>query len=372
MLTVSPAFSRVRTDLPVTAFVGPGVLLPLDDTVLDVFAAAPGASITVLPDGSVDHRYRVLGPDSQTLSRGAFAKHLIEGAETFLLEAISTEPGGMAVNAACQVDALGADARLLGHLDHDVFDELPFQTVSMGAPADVRIYEFEEHAVMLTDRSRALQIWTFQDLQDALEDRSSDWLEADAIICSNWASVPKMTDVLEDIAASDLENGWFVIDPGDVSVRPESDIDEFLDVLGDLEQSFDVVLNANDAEIATIGEVRGVDAALLSELLAEIRADAGITAAMVHAAPEAAVATTEGIVRVPNYSTRVSVYSTGGGDRFTGGLAVALASGANWAVALQLANACATHFVASGETPTADLLREFLAISPGSDHNTLE
>lgn len=343
----------------------------MDDAVLDVFAAASDASITVLPDGSVDHRYRVLGPDSATLSREAFAEQLVEGAKSFLLDGISTEPGGMAVNAACQVDALGADARLLGHLDHVVFDELPFQTVSMGAPADVRIYRFEEHAVMLTDQSCALQTWTFQDLQDALDTRASDWFEADAIICSNWASVPNMTGVLEDIAASDLESGWFIIDPGDVSVRPASDIDAFLDVLGVLEQSFDVVLNPNDTEVATIGEVRGLDAALLSELLSEIRADAGITAALVHAAPEAAVATAEGTVRVPNYSTRFSVCSTGGGDRFTGGLAVALATGADWDVALELANACATHFVTSCETPTADLLREFPTIWPDTDSNTI-
>lgn len=343
----------------------------MDDIVRDVLDAASDVSVTSLPDGSVDYRYRVLGPTGGSVSRDAFAEQLVEGAKTFLLDAISTTPGGMAVNAACQVDALGANARLLGHLDQDVFDELPFQTVSMGAPADVRIYGFEEGAVMLTDRSRAIQTWTFQDLQDALGNRIIDWFEADAIICSNWASVPNLTGVLEDLAASDLESGWFIVDPGDVTVRPESDIDDFLDVLGILEQSFDVVLNPNDTEVAAIGEARGLEATLHSELLAGIRADAGISAAMVHAVPEAAVATTEGIVRVPNYATRGSVSSTGGGDRFTGGLAVALATGADWDVALRLANACATHFVASGETPTADILREYPTISPSTDTHTI-
>lgn len=343
----------------------------MDDLVQDVFDAASDASITVLPDGSVDYRYRVLGPAGGPLSRDAFAEQLVEGARNFLLDAISTEPGGMAVNAARQVDALDADARLIGHLDHDVLDELPFPTLSMGAPADVRIYRFEEAAVMLTDQSRALQTWATQDLWNALGTQASDWFDADAIICSNWASIPNMTGVLEDFAASDLENGWLIVDPGDVTVRPESDIDDFLNVLGDLEVSFDVVLNPNLTEMAAIGAARCLDAVHLSDLLAEIRADAGITAAMVHAAPEAAVATTDGIVRVPNYSTRVSVCFTGGGDRFTGGLAVALATGADWDVALQLANACATHFVASGETPTADVLREFPTISPATDHRTI-
>lgn len=336
----------------------------MDEAVRRVLAAARDVDVTALPDGSVDHRYRVLGSDDGPLSRPAFADELLAGAKTFLLDHVATEPGGMAVNAATQAHALGATTRLLGHLDHAVFDDLPFTTASMGTPADVKIYDFEESAVMLTDESSALQSWTLRDVRATLGEDLDDWFDVDAVVCSNWSSVPNATGVLEDLARSDVSDGWFVVDPGDVTLRTAEDVDDFVNALCALESSFDVVLNPNDDEVAAIGEARDLSAGSTTELLSAIRDDAGITAAVMHAAPEAAVATTAGTIRVPNYDTRGPVRFTGGGDRFTGGLAVALATGAPWRVALEVANACATHYVASGLTADAETLRDFPSVAP--------
>lgn len=338
----------------------------MEEAVRRVLANASAVAVTALPDGSVDHRYRVLGSNGGSLSRSDFAAELEAGAKTFLLDYVGTEPGGMAVNAALQVDALGPTTRLLGHLDHDVFETLPFETASMGAPADVKIYDFEESAVMLTEESRDLETWSVRDARASIGDRLDDWLGVDAVVCSNWSSVPNMTTFFEDLAASAIEGGWFVVDPGDVTVRTESDVDDFVNALGALSGSFDVVLNPNDDEIAAIADARGLSGSSVSELLATVRADADITATVMHAAPEAAVATRTTTLRVPNYDTRGPVRFTGGGDRFTGGLATALATGAEWEVALRVANACATFYVASGETATTNNLVTFPEVAPTS------
>jgi len=336
----------------------------MEEAARRVLADASEVAITALPDGSVDHRHRILGSDGTALGQSEFAAALEAGAKTVLLDPVGTEPGGMAVNAARQVHALGPTTRLLGHLDHDVFDDLPFESASMGAPADVKIYDFEESAVMLTDESTDLDTWTARDARAALGDRFDEWLGVDAVICSNWASVPNLTTFLEDLAASNVEGGWIVVDPGDVTVRAESEIANLVNALDALSRSFDVVLNPNDDELAAIADARRLTGSTLPELLTRIRADAGIAAVVMHAAPEAAVATRGRTLRVPNYDTRGPVRFTGGGDRFTGGLATALAAGADWEVALRIANACATFYIASGETATADDLWSFPEIAP--------
>lgn len=336
----------------------------MNEAVRAVLDRAGEVEVTALPDGSVDHRYQILGAGGVPMARKEFADAVAAGSKTFLLDSIATEPGGMAVNAAIQTAALGADTRLVGHLDHDVFDALGFECVSMGSPADVKIYDFEADAIMLTDESDALRTWGFHDVQAALGKRFEDWFDVDAVVCSNWSSIPTMTGVLEDLAATPVSGDWFIVDPGDVTIRPEADIDDFVAALGALSDSFDVVLNPNDSEVAAIGSARDLSASSIPGLLDEIRVDAGISAAVVHAAPEAAVATREDVVRVPNYDTRGPVRFTGGGDRFTGGLAVALAAGAEWRTALTIANACATSYVASGATADASGLRDFPSLVP--------
>lgn len=337
----------------------------MDEPVRAVLDAARRVSVTALPDGSVDRRYRVLDPSGDTISRVDFAARLLDGAKTFLTEPVGTEPGGMAVNAAIQVDALGARTRLAGHLDDPVFDQLGFETVSMGAPATVDVYEFLANAVMLTDESRDIRSWRFHDLRAALGDQLEDWLGADAVICSNWSSIATMTAAFEDLATLSITGNWFVVDPGDVRIREPDDIVELGHSLGALDDSFDVVLNPSDDEVTAIADALEIDAPSVTVALQEIRDRAGITAAVVHTVPLAAVATRTETVRVPNYEARGPMRFTGGGDHFTGGLAVALAAGARWDVALELANACATHYVASGETATNQALRTFPDLFPG-------
>ncbi|MFW5935059.1 MAG: PfkB family carbohydrate kinase, partial [Halolamina sp.] len=78
-----------------------------------------------------------------------------------------------------------------------------------------------------------------------------------------------------------------------------------------------------------------------------------------HGKTEALAATGDGVVGVDNLAVDAR-RQVGGGDRFDGGLAVGLGAGWEWPVALACGNACASHYVATGETASATGLRAWL------------
>ena len=319
-------------------------------------ADAPSPTMTFLPDGSVDHRFGLLGQGNDPQTRAEFARRVANGEQSFTTVATGVEPGGKAVNAAVQADALGADVTLFGHLDHSVFDELGVDARSMGAPATVNIYEFSDDAVMLTAQSADIQRWDYDDLRDAGGDQT---LDADAVVWCNWASVPNATDALRRAAERDGEGGVFVFDGGGVSGRSTDDVLELFDALGLLADRYDVVVSANEQEIQALGDA--IDAGKgARDVLLGVRERAGITAAVLHGVDRAVAATADGTAVVENFDVARLSRFTGGGDRFSAGLGFALANGWGWRPALRLGNACASYYVETGSTGDADDLVGFV------------
>lgn len=320
-------------------------------------ADAPSPTMTFLPDGSVDHRYEVLGRGDVPLARAEFAQRVANGGQSFTAVATGVEPGGKAVNGAVQADALGADATLFGHLDHDVFDEISVDARSMGAPATVNIYEFNDDAVMLTAQSADIRRWGDDELRAAGGERA---LDADAVVWDNWVSFPNATDALCRAAERDGDGGVFVFDPGDVTRRSAADVAELFGALGSLSERYEVVVTGNEQEVRALGDATGADGNRRDALRA-VRERAGVAAAVLHGVDRAVAATADGTVVVENFDVASSSRFTGGGDRFSAGLAFALATGWEWEGALRLGNACASHYVETGSTGDADDLSGFVA-----------
>lgn len=320
-------------------------------------ADAPSPTMTFLPDGSVDHRYGVLGQGNVQQTRAEFARRVTSGEQSFTTVATGVEPGGKAVNAAVQAGALGADVSLFGHLDHDVFDELDVTGRSMGAPATVNIYEFRDDAVMLTAQSADVRTWDYGSLCEAGGEKE---LDADAVVWCNWASFPNATNALHRAAERDGEGGVFVLDPGDVRGRSAPDVAELFDALGSLGERYDVVVSANEREIRALAEETEAGESV-RDALCEVRERAGIRGAVMHGVERAIAATVDGVVVVENFDVASSSRFTGGGDRFSGGLGFALANEWEWQTALQLGNGCASSYVETGSTSGADDVAGFVA-----------
>lgn len=319
------------------------------EALLDALPGAGGATVAALPDGSVDRYFRVRMGDGYVDSREVFGERVAAGVESFRTDHWMTKPGGQSVNMAQQASALGDDVTLYGHLDHAVFTPVSAERVSMGKPAVVSILSFGRGDLMLSEESDDLLEWTVGDLA-AVADLPSAF-DVDAVCWGNWASLPGATEALATLPDRVASPGaWFVFDPGNVTHDTDAALERLLDVLAALEGPFDVALSADRNEMERLGEVVGAGGATDAELLGAVRERAGVSGVVLHDAPAAHVATREGYQSVDNFDAERVVRTAGAGDRFTAGLAHALAHGWGWRVALQLGNACASVYVERGET----------------------
>lgn len=313
------------------------------DRLRERLADPPAPECSTLPDGSVDRFCAVSGGGEPFETREAFARAILDGdRSSFDLVVESTEPGGQAVNAAQQLHALGGEVTCYGHLDDPVFDALPFGTVSMGDPAVVDAVDFAGGDVMFVEGTAD---WSLADLRRVADLR--DVFGVDAVCCSNWRSFPGLTHAFETLAdlGIDLPRVPFVFDPGDVAGGDPEAVEALSDALGGLQGTFDVVFDANRAEVRATAAILADAPSDDAERLAAVREATGVEAAVMHAPEGAVAATAEGVTTVEGCSVDDPKRHTGGGDHFSGGLSYALANGWEWDVALACGNACAAHYV---------------------------
>ncbi|QLD89590.1 carbohydrate kinase family protein [Natronomonas salina] len=328
------------------------------DALRRLLADGHSPSVATLPDGSVDHFCTLSDGRGGTIeTRETFGHDVLGDRSSFRFQIETSEPGGQAVNAATQLHALGADVACYGHIDDPVFDDLPFETVSMGEPAEVYAFNFTDQDVMFA-RHPTFAEWSLDDLRDLAP--LPEIFGVEAVACTNWVSTPNMGAAFHRLGEADLPRVPFVLDPGDVVKRDVDDLKALLNALGALQDTFDVIYNGNRAEVRETAAV--IEGRFEDDLdrLAAIREAAGISATVIHDRAEALVATADERTRVENYNAEEAVRHTGGGDRFTGGLTHALACGWDWEPALACGNACAVYYVKTGETATTDALANLI------------
>lgn len=329
------------------------------EALLDVLPGSDGVRVTALPDGSVDRFFRVRAGEGYLDSREAFGRRVASGAESFRTDHRLTEPGGQAVNMAQQAATLGDDVTLCGHLDHAVFGPLSVETISMGKPAIVSVLGFADGDLMLSEESDDLLAWTLDDLI-AVADLPT-LFDTDAVCWGNWVSLPDTTDALERLTDHVGSPGCpFVVDPGKVIDSGDDALLELLDVLGGLTDDFAVTVSVDRAEAERLAAAVDASASDDPARLEAVRAHADLAGVVLHEAPQACVATKEGYEAVENFDAARVERTAGAGDRFTAGLAHALAHDWDWDVALGLGNACASSYVETGETSDRGELVEYV------------
>jgi sugar/nucleoside kinase (ribokinase family) len=315
-------------------------------------------TVSTLPDGSVDHFCHVTDGAAGSLeTHGAFASAIESDRTAFRFSVETVEPGGQSVNAATQLGALGAAVTAYGYFDHDVFASLSVETVSMGSPVDVYVFDFADGDVMLVGDGD-VAAWTLDRLRGVAD--LSTVFAADAICCSNWVGVPGLEAAFHELGDADLARRPLVFDPGDVVGCDNEDLLAMGEALGALQDTFDVIFNGNREEVRATATALAGPFEDDGERLRTIQDELGIAGAAMHAADEAAVATADGLVTVPNLVVDSPTRHAGGGDRFSGALAYALAGNWDWEVALSCANACASYYVETGRTAGPANLVEYL------------
>lgn len=318
-------------------------------------------TVGAFPDGSVDDFYRLRDGDAPVTSRAAFATAVADGRDSFRLEHVQTAPGGQAVNMARQAAALGDDVSLVGHLDHPIFG-FDFETASMGDPARVSVHLFDADDMLFVEESADLDGWEFADLRAATAGRTAAFLERDALCCGNWASVPGLSAAFGELAEMDPDGGVFCLDPGPLTAVSDDRVAPLLAGLRRLRDAYDVVVSVNGDEAVRLADDAGHDGAdpLDPDALAAVRDAAGVHGVVVHGDRRAVAATADGTRSVPALDVRRTTTETGAGDRFSAGLARALAADWGWDVALALGNACAAYYVSTERTADVEGLRAHL------------
>lgn len=350
---------------------------------LAAFESAAPRTVLSLPDGSVDRWYALSGAGGDRLeAAAAFADQLTAGGRSFALEPVDDRPGGQAVNAAIQVHELGESATLVGHLDHPVLSEFPFETHSMGCPATIRVVAFDGDEVMFSEPGPA-EDWGIDELLSVV-----DWervVGADALCCGNWVSVRGLAGVFDRLAAAPPDEPLpVVVDPGPIDAVEPAALADLFDALAraDSPDAAAVFLSVNPTELdaaaraAEGGDVAGdgadssgdagmdtdtdADAGRVRDRASALRSALGVTGVVSHGSDAAVGATRDGTAIVEMLDVGKPQRTTGAGDRFSAGLACGLARAWSLETALALGNACAAHFVGTGETADPSGIRSLL------------
>lgn len=319
----------------------------------------PALDVAAFPDGSVDSYYRVCDGDRRLATRDAFAATLTAGRDALQLADRQRFPGGQTVNMARQADALRDSVHLVGHLDDPIFESLPFETTSVGDPADVSILRFEDENLMLAARSSAARKWRFEQLREAVDPET--FLDVDLICCGNARVFDDLGRAAERIAAGG-SGGTLVYDPGDITGwTPDSRL-ALIEALTTFERGYRTVLSANEPEIEALSAALPSedDGDSLAGRVERIRDRSGLTGVVAHTARRAVAATAETTVDVPNLDTDRVVSATGAGDRFTAALGHGVAADWPWKPTLQLGHACASYHVVNGETVSREEIAAYV------------
>jgi hypothetical protein len=318
------------------------------DAVSSLLESSP--RLAAFPDGSLDIFSRVRAADGSHLSKAGLRDRLTGArSQAFHLEERVVEPGGQAVNAAQQAYALGDEVRLDSFLDHHRLD-LPFESYSHGQPSRVHIHEFTDGDLLYVSISEDVAGWTpesFETIPDA-----------DGYFCANWVTIDGMTDALY-MLAGELDGNAFVFDPGDLTTADPDAVRGLGDALATLDGGIDTALSVNRRELVAFADALGVEAET-----AAVRREIGLSTVVVHEKEAAYAAHADGTTTVPNFDIDHATRNTGGGDRFGAGFLHGLAVGADLDAALALGNTCASYYVATGETGTADDLLAFIDDRP--------
>lgn len=329
------------------------------EDVRERLSQSPDVRITVLPDGSVDRRAAVVDADGEPMTRSQMGQTIASDGKTFLTESHGIEPGGQSVNAARQLAELDVSTALVGHLDHPIFETLPFQTYSMGEPAEIHVYELADGVTMFASESGDIETWTHDRFEEAVGPAAADLLDVDLVLWMNWAAFPHGTAALRHVLEE--TSSPLVIDPGAVSTRPQTDRREFLDSLGASDDVGDVILSPSAREAVHLADAIDCSSTDRSTIANELLECTRVEAVVVHDKTEATVATGAKTVDVPTIEDVEPQRYAGAGDRFSAAVAYGRALDWSWEEILTLGNLCATHYLVHGRSGDREDLSAMMA-----------
>lgn len=290
-----------------------------------------------------------------------------------------TKIGGNGPIMAHAVLSMGLQTRYLGALGkpaiHPVFSEFAAATdaISIANPGVTHAAEFNDGKILFGELSGLDEISYPAVVQQVGEGAFFDLINrADLISMVNWTMIPEMTSFLEGLVDKVLPNlgpgnrRHFFFDLADPEKRGDGEIRSVLTTLSKFQNFGSVTLGLNWKEAERIGLILGHSDPSdtpdgLRRLASWVRAEMQISCVVVHPTDSAACATRDDSWYVEGYYTDAPRISTGAGDHFNAGFAVARLLGMEPGVCLRVATAVSGFYVRNAASPNlsevADLIR---------------
>lgn len=290
--------------------------------------------------------------------------------------------GGNGPIMANALVSAGAKVRYIGALGkpaiHPVFESFAKKTqaISICDPGITQALEFKDGKIMLGTMA-SLDELTYDNLVKTVgEGAFLELLDrADLAAFVNWTMIPNMTEILVGLLERAYPNlgphargRHYFFDLADPEKRSEGDLLTVLHTLKRFRTHGKVTLGLNLKEgqmvdKLLVGDGKTETAEELKRLCTRIREKLEVNTVVVHPTDCAACSTREGAWWVKGPFTENPVITTGAGDHFNAGFAVAQTLGLSPAAALTVAVATSGQYVRSARSPsiydTDSFLREW-------------
>ncbi len=285
--------------------------------------------------------------------------------------------GGNGPIMANAVASIGAKMRYIGALGeksiNPVFADFAQMSdaVSIADPGVTLALEFEDGKLMLGIMA-SLENVTYERIISTMgEGAFMDTLDKANLICLvNWTMLPNMTEIFKSLLDKALpalkqKDRSFFFDLADPAKRSEADLKEVLGLISRFEQFGRVTLGLNLAEAQQIAKVMGYahtehNPETLQALVKRLREDFAIHCVVVHPTDSAACATKDEVQWVKGPFVEKPKITTGAGDHFNAGFAMAQLMGLPPIACLTTAVCTSGFYVRTAKSPSVEDLTGFL------------
>ena len=298
-----------------------------------------------------------------------------------------TKLGGNGPIMANALASFGLKVTYLGNLGYpnvnSVFADFArrAEVHSIANPGTTDALEFEDGKVMIGKHSSLKEInWENIQTRFGRERFANKFGAADLVGFVNWTMLPYMSQVWEAILkeicpSMKSSRRTIFFDLADPEKRTREDILHALDLIGQFEKYFNVILGLNEKEAGEIGQVFGLkpqgsapdDLAKFSQ---EIAAHLKVGTLVVHPVSYALAVTRGKVDVVEGFFTPKPLITTGAGDHFNSGFCLGRLLGLDNQMSLMTGVTTSGYYVRTGQSPSiphlATLLQDSIKKAPSA------
>ncbi len=260
---------------------------------------------------------------------------------------------------------------------HPVFDQFARQAEvhSIAEPGHTDALEFEDGKVMVGKHASLKEVtWPNIQARYGRDKFAAHLAQASLIGFVNWTMLPYMSDVWDAILREICPQitgprRRIFFDLADPEKRTPQDIRRALDLIGQFQRHFDVILGLNEKETNELAlalglnnEAHSVDA--VCSLARQIAAQLPIDTLVVHPTKYALAISGGELTIVKGLYTQKPKITTGAGDHFNSGFCLGKLLGFDNPLALLAGVAASGHYVRTSESPTVEALAQTIRLWP--------